>query len=378
MTADPLGRKPAIMALIPAHSEEATIAGAINSVRGTRSRWARPAPLLSMRGVFLAVAAAALLAASPARTATTAHASTDQYQPVNIGITYDGLQDWLPPGGPGAGLPVNRIDKMKAQILASVQYWHANTARFQIVQNRLVGKNGNQYSAVYMQDIRIVTDYALGLGLTVVLNAQTEGVPGSVSGAPLPTHATRVFWQKIMVYYKNNPHVVFDLFNEPRYCTWGQWRAAMQGLYDYVRGAGAQNTVWVEGRWWGSTLAGVPPLHGKGIVYSYHHPGKPWPHSPGLPEGPELWNRAFGSLAARGIPVVDGEFTDYQRGYHFDHPATLVPEYLRYLASRHIGLTAWTLGLPLVMNSTSNLASATKEPVGFGQLVKTWFATMAR
>jgi hypothetical protein len=225
-----------------------------------------------------------------------------------------------------------------------------------------------------MQDIRTVTDYALGAGLQVVLNAQTEITPGFTRNEPLPTQATRSFWQHIMAYYKNNSRVIFDLFNEPRNCSWRQWHGAMQGLLDYVRHAGARNTVWVEGRWWGSTLAGVPLLHGTGIVYSFHHPGSPWPGQ--APVTTRTWARAFGYLASRGIPVVDGEFVNYAGGYHWQHASVLVPRYLRYLAAHHIGMTAWTLGLPGVLNATGSLTSATREPAGCGQLINSWFRRM--
>jgi endoglucanase len=246
--------------------------------------------------------------------------------------------------------------------------------RLQIIQDKLVGAHGQAFSAAYMTDIRTVTDYALSLGLRVVLNAQTEVVPGFTRNESLPTAATRSFWQHILAYYKNNPRVILDLFNEPRNCSWSQWRAAMQGLLDSVRHSGARNTVWVEGRWWGSTLAGVPLLHGAGIVYSFHHPGSPWPGQ--APVTRKTWDRAFGNLASRGIPVVDGEFVNYSAGYHWNDPAVTVPDYLRYLSAHHIGMTAWTLGLPGVLNSTTDLASATAEPRGCGKLVRSWFLKM--
>lgn len=292
------------------------------------------------------------------------------------GITLSGLQDWLPATAAlsrNTALPADRIATMKAQIYAAHRYWNANVVRFQIVQDKLVGASGRVFSAVYMQDIRTVTDYALSLGLTVVLNAQTEVTPGFTRNEPLPTAATRSFWSHVMVFYANNPHVIFDLFNEPRHCSWSQWHRAMQGLLNYVRHAGARNTVWVEGRWWGSTLAGVHLLHGKGIVYSFHHPGSPWPSQ--APVTRATWNRAFGNLASRGIPVVDGEFVNYAGGYHWKHPRVMIPRYLRYLSAHHIGMTAWTL-LPGVMNSTTNYASTTVEPAGDGRLVKRWFEEM--
>jgi hypothetical protein len=288
------------------------------------------------------------------------------------GITLSGLQSWLPASAAfsrNIALPADRIATMKAQIYAAHRYWNANVIRFQILQDKLVGASGRVFSAAYMQNIRSVTDYTLSLGMTVVLNAQTELSPGFTRNERLPTRATRSFWQH-MAFYANNDQVIFDLFNEPRQCSWSEWRRAMQGLLNYVRQTGARNTVWVEGRWWGSTLAGVPLLHGPGIVYSFHHPGSPWPGQ--APVTTATWNRAFGNLADRGIPVVDGEFVNYAGGYHWKHPRVTIPRYLRYLSAHHIGMTAWTL-LPGVMNSTNDYASATTEPHGDGSLVKHWF-----
>ena len=75
--------------------------------------------------------------------------------------------------------------------------------------------------------------------------------------------------------------------------------------------------------------------------------------------------------------MVNGEFVNYSGGYRWKNPAVMVPEDPRYLAAHHIGMTAWTLGLPGVMNSTNNLSSTTKEPHGCGQLVKSWFSRMS-
>jgi hypothetical protein len=128
-----------------------------------------------------------------------------------------------------------------------------------------------------MADIRRLVDYALRQHMTVILNAQTEISMGFASNENLPTRATYACWRYLAQYYGHNPHVVFDLFNEPRFCDWQQWHAAFQPLVIYPRNIGAENQLWVEGLWWGATLAGVPLLNGQGIVYSFHHPGSPWP-----------------------------------------------------------------------------------------------------
>ena len=331
----------------------------------------------------LALVAGLLTAsAAPVSADTAVSASVDKAASVSAaaiphGITLSGLESWLPAKAalsPDVALPADALATMKAQTYAAYRYWHANVVRFQIIQDKLVGANGRVFSAAYMQDIRTVTDYALSLGLSVVLNAQTEITPGFTRDESLPTAATWSFWRHLMVFYANDPGVIFDLFNEPRYCSWAPWYRAMQGLVNDVRHAGARNTLWVEGRWWGSTLAGIPLLRGGGIVYSFHHPGSPWQDQ--APVTVATWNRAFGNLASRGIPVVDGEFTNFASGYHFNHPRALVRQYLQYLTAHHIGMTAWTL-LPGVMNSTGDYASTTIEPAGDGWLVKQWFAGLS-
>lgn len=294
---------------------------------------------------------------------------------IPIGITLSGLQNFI--------MQQSVITTLERQTWAAKNYWHANTIRFQILQDRLVGSKGDLYAPYYMRYIRAVTNYALRLGLHVVLNAQTELSIGYSKSEPLPDHATTVFWDKILHYYKNYHHVILDLFNEPRYCNWDEWYAAHQALVNHIRGEGANNTIWVEGRWWGSTLEGVPLLHGKDIVYTFHHPGAPWPDQ--APVNRDTWDHAFGYLADRGIPVVDGEFANFTGSYDWQDPyipgwhkpGVLVRRYLAYLLAKHIGMLAWSL-LPGSLNKTSDYSSVSREPQGDGSLVHAWFHRIHR
>jgi hypothetical protein len=226
-----------------------------------------------------------------------------------------------------------------------------------------------------MANIRKIVTFALHRHLNVILNAQTEISLGYSANENLPTAATFAFWRRMTRYYGDNPHVVFDLFNEPRFCNWAQWTRSMQPLVDYVRRIGSLNQLWAEGLWWGSTFAGLPHLlSGQGIVYSFHHPGAPWPwqgwvpgYQPGV-MGPPLWNAAFGDLAARGVPMVNGEFVNYIGGYYWPHSTQMVSQYMRYLAKHHIGMVAWSLQ-PGIMTASTKLGSAVSEPQGAGRLV---------
>ena len=283
------------------------------------------------------------------------------------GITIAALQNYL--------LPTRGV---KAQIGAA-QHWNVNAIRLQIVQDKLVGASGRKYSAGYMHSIQQIVTFALHSHLNVILNAQTELSLGYSANENLPTAATFAFWRHMTYYYGDNPHVVFDLFNEPRFCNWAQWTRSMQSLVDYVRRVGSLNQLWAEGLWWGSTFAGLPHLlSGQGIVYSFHHPGAPWPwqgwvpgYQPGV-MGPPLWNAAFGDLAARRVPMVNGEFVNYIGGYYWPHSTQMVSQYMHYLAKRHIGMVAWSLQ-PGIMTASSKLGSTVQEPQGAGRLVWRYF-----
>jgi Cellulase (glycosyl hydrolase family 5) len=267
---------------------------------------------------------------------------------------------------------------VKDQVLAA-QGWNANAIRLQIVQDKLVGAAGNKHSVGYVANIRRIVAFALHRHLNVILNAQTEITVGYSANENLPTAATFAFWRLMTRYYGDNPHVVFDLFNEPRFCNWAMWTRSMQSLVDYVRRLGSLNQLWVEGLWWGSTFAGLPHLlSGQGIVYSFHHPGAPWPwqgwvpgYQPGV-TGPPLWDAAFGDLAARGVPMVNGEFVNYIGGYYWPRSTQMVSQYMRYLTRRHIGMVAWSLQ-PGIMTAGTRLGSAVQEPQGAGRLVWRYF-----
>jgi hypothetical protein len=264
-----------------------------------------------------------------------------------------------------------------------------NAIRLQILQDKLVGPKGNLWSPGYFAAIGRIVTCALRRHLTVILNAQTEpatGFPGNEQG---PTKATWAFWAHFNRRYGRNPHVVFDLFNEPRcesahmrggsseVCGWRAWANATWPLVRYVRQQGSLNQLWVEGRRWGSQLAGVPllPCHQQvawcqGIVYSFHKPGCPWPTKCAATES--VWWRQFGYLAAEGIPVVNGEMTNYRGGYDWDRSTQTMTAYLEFLRRWRIGVVAWSLQ-PGIMTATSSLTSAVSEPQGAGRLFWRYF-----
>lgn len=255
-------------------------------------------------------------------------------------------------------------------------HWQGNTVRLQIEQDKLVGENGNKLNAPYAKIIKQVVGRALRYHEYVVLNAQTEQTVGYGLNEPMPTLATFRIWRYFTGLYGTFPHVVFDLFNEPRESSWDEWKADFQSLVNYIRRQGSENQLWVEGRTWGSTLRGVPLLNGRGLVYSYHHPG--CPHQYQCPVTEATWWDAFGNLAYHGVPVVNGEFVNFTGGYVWAYATETVTKYLLDLHKWHIGVIAWSLQ-PGIMTTGLDLGKPIPEPQGAGMLVwRDFHGTLAK
>jgi Cellulase (glycosyl hydrolase family 5) len=284
-----------------------------------------------------------------------------RHQEVPVGITLSGLENYT--------ISPSLVNYMRHQIYAARYYWLSNTIRLQIVQGRMIG-NGYSQDSRYMSVVRELTGYALSLGLKVVLNDQTENSIGYSSHAQLPDFATKMFWEYMAEFYANNSDVIFDIFNEPRRCNWSQWYNAFQWIVNALRRQGINNTFWIEGIDWGSTLAGIPLLTGKNLVYSFHHPGCSWQYNCQINEAE--WYSSFGYLAEEGVPVVDGEITFYNGG--FDFPTAKIHQFLSYLLNLHVGLMAWS-ELGGVLNGRTGLYSVSHEPDGAGSIFRKWFAS---
>lgn len=283
------------------------------------------------------------------------------------GLTIATLQNWL-----------LYVQSAEVQIRTAPD-WHVNLIRLQVEQDRLISQQG-RVDHVYLRALRTIVHYALKRHLYVVLNAQTELAVGWWRNEPMPTQTTYRFWHLLSKFYSNRPHVIFDLFNEPRNPhpwdgDWSLWRTDFQSLVNYVRHIGSKNQLWIEGENWGSTLEGVPFLHGQGLVYSFHHPGCPHPGSCSGQSGNQglttaIWEEDFGYLTST-VPVVDGEFVNYLGGYYWKHSTEKVTRYFEFLHYHHIGLVSWTLQPGIMTMSDPHIPM--HEPVSAGALFMRYF-----
>jgi hypothetical protein len=274
---------------------------------------------------------------------------------VPYGITVPGLAN------PGYR---NFISLDDAKIRVTASFWCANTVRLQLGQANLVGASGRGFSLSFLRAIEGEVRVAQRSHLVVVLNAQTE----DAGNQPAPTTATVLFWKDLSRIYRNDPQVIFDLFNQPRISTqprcgnaqdWRIWRTGgqfdgrryigMQTLVREVRADGAKNLLWVEGPCFANSLNGLEShlIKGRNVVYAFQHPH-------GVHDAAQ-WYTDFGWVIFRHIgPVVAAEWTNYAAAKPECWPdaPTAVSAFLRYLARLGIGLTAYQLKKGLLIRTT--------------------------
>src|SRR4051812_11762617 len=91
----------------------------------------------------------------------------------------------------------------------------ANVARLSLNQNFwLAGANG--YDPNYANTIKTVVGYAEAAGISVILDLHwsDQGNLASSAGQQVMAGANSItFWQQLAAAYKNDPEVLFELYN---------------------------------------------------------------------------------------------------------------------------------------------------------------------
>jgi endoglucanase len=156
------------------------------------------------------------------------------------------------------------IDAMRA--------WRINAVRVPLNEHCWLGINGapSEYSrARYRRAIRAYVARLHRAGLYVVLDLHWNAPGRAEADSQQPMadldHAP-AFWSSVARAFKDDPAIVFDLYNEPHDITWKCWRdgcrlddgwrtAGMQTLVDAVRSSGARQPIIATGISWGTDLS---------------------------------------------------------------------------------------------------------------------------
>jgi aryl-phospho-beta-D-glucosidase BglC (GH1 family) len=211
--------------------------------------------------------------------------------------------------------------------------WKANVVRISLNQDFWLS-GAALHNAGYQATVQQAVTNAEAAGLDVILDLHwsdcgnlalttlhTTEAPDNtgVSGQQVMADANSLqFWTEAATVFKTDPHVLFELYNEPNGIAGAEWlngsggatdsfgckTVGMQQLYNAVRATGAQNLVIIGGLNYAFDLSVVKvfPVAGSNILYATH------PYNEGGKD-PSTWANAFGYLTATN-PVIATEFGD--------------------------------------------------------------------
>jgi hypothetical protein len=150
------------------------------------------------------------------------------------------------------------------------------------------------------------------------------------------------FWKSVAAALKNDPAVVFDLYNEPHDISWRCWRdgctagfetAGMQKLVTAIRSTGAKQPLMLGGLAWANDLSQwlrwKPSDPAKQLVASFHL------YNFNACDTAACWNAGVAPVAA-SVPVVTGENGEDDCAHGF------VDGYMNWADAHGISYLGWT------------------------------------
>ncbi|HTM15249.1 MAG TPA: cellulase family glycosylhydrolase [Terracidiphilus sp.] len=264
----------------------------------------------------------------------------------------------------------------RAEIQVITQNWRANIIRLPFNQDFALRGRAGRTGEEYMQALDQVIFWASMFGAYILLDLQWLDVERIYGGnrnfvAPLPNTESIDLWSTLARRYRDEPAVLYDLFNEPHdrlpddpwplnkpdgttypasqmRVTTNEWQPWARALTQAIRNENPDALVFISGTNWAYDLGGMPVDGLDNVIYSTHvYPNK----------GTD-WDNVFGDLS-ESVPVFAGELGGT------DSPEEL--EYVRrlldYLQQKEIGFTAWSwIDQPNLITRYT--------PTAFGQLIQ--------
>lgn len=189
-----------------------------------------------------------------------------------------------------------------------------------------------------------VVAWAGEMGMYVIIDWHSIGNVVTGAGSQMPDvkqnsmDLALSFWSTTARYFRDTPHVIFEIFNEPESITAQEWKSGAEKLIRTIRTEGAEQLVIVGGIDFGKDLSWVleNPVSEANLAYASHiypsHSAAQWDH----------W---FGEVAQE-YPVVSTEWGFIDEGltdastYLVGTQAKYGEPFLKYLDNKGIGWVA--------------------------------------
>lgn len=273
------------------------------------------------------------------------------------------------------------MNSAEAEAMAS---WHLNAVRVPLNEDCWLGINGVKpaVSGVnYQNAIEKWVGDLNSAGMIAILDLHFAAPGDYLSSSEWPMadedHAP-TFWTQVATTFKNNPDVIFDLFNEPKIgaqhpdvADWRCWlngcatsftlkgklsdnggvvtyqTAGMQQLVNIVRATGAKQPLMIGGLRWAGDPCGVYDSGGNGGVCEEiaHKPKDPLDQltidfHTYLPNSAckdiSCWNTLAAAAQKAQIPIITGEFGEK------DCSSRFIDSYMNWADQHNVSYLAWS------------------------------------
>ena len=268
------------------------------------------------------------------------------------GVNIDSLE-WNPRG-----------ERVMRNTLVAVDDWKSRVIRLPVKDDYWFGRAPEQKDggAAYRELVDNIVTLAANRGAYVLLDLHRFRAPN---------RAHLAFWKDAAARYKDNPAVIFEIFNEPHDTSWEVWRnggfvedkkasadedafltpeekalnakgfhaVGMQALVDAVRATGAPNLIVAGGLDWAYDLSGVLKgfaLDDKNLVYATH-----------IYAGKRDWGNKVLAVTVK-YPVIVSEFGANTKKFDFmpadsqEDAATWVPRVFGFIQQNNLSWTAFS------------------------------------
>lgn len=274
------------------------------------------------------------------------------------------------------------------EIREIVVVWRSTVIRVPFNQDWALRGRSGRSAEDYLASLDQVISWAAALGAYTILDLQwldaetvyghtvdQNGVETPNHVAPTPDADTIVLWQNLAKRYRDEPAVLFDLFNEPHDRLSGdsfpihligpdgdvvesdssrvgpdEWVPWAERLVAEVRGIRPKGIVLVGGVDWAFDLGGIR-VDDPGVLYSVHiYPDRK----------PETWTKALGGSS--DLPVFVGEWGGTADNLAFGQ------ELADRIRQERLGWTAWSwVDYPQLIQPPR---APNYEPTAFGFLIR--------
>ncbi len=300
-------------------------------------------------------------------------------------------------GAPGMGTTARNAFGM-AELVAARDAWHANTLRLQVSQTGMDPTHAN-HSAAYETRVRNGVALARSLGFVVIVSMQDQSI-GCGDATELPTAQTLRSWDNLAPMFRDDPYVMFEMYNEPQNQSnaagWAEWRdggrspidvgeAAIghQAIVDHLRNTlNVTNVLIADGANYAGQLQGIPRLNDplSRIAYAVHPYYFHTSNTATLATDTANWDTRFGYLTATA-PLLATEWN--ASASCFTGQAARIADFFSYLTAHHIGLFGHAFDVVGKMptnltNWSPTMFTGCSAGSDAGELVQMYYATLPR